>query len=115
MPFLLYYHMWEWLIYVNIALLVMMFIMVFWVSAKDPGIIDKRNLQFYQKSYQNYIDRYPPVSLDEPEGHIYTYRKCKSCKLRRPPLSSHCDTCDSCVGHFDHHCTLLNKCIGLHN
>ena len=46
---------------------------------------------------------------------IYKRRFCKACFIWRPPLASHCRHCDQCVTHFDHHCFLVNTCIGRRN
>lgn len=35
--------------------------------------------------------------------HIYTVRFCGSCQVERPPLASHCGTCNHCIRGFDHH------------
>lgn len=40
--------------------------------------------------------------------HIHTYRFCGSCQVERPPLASHCSTCNHCVRGFDHHCVVTN-------
>mmetsp|Transcript_8641 Transcript_8641/g.9354 ORF Transcript_8641/g.9354 Transcript_8641/m.9354 type:complete len:387 (-) Transcript_8641:338-1498(-) len=47
--------------------------------------------------------------------HIYTYRECKTCKITRPPMASHCSNCNNCVKRFDHHCAVIGNCIGERN
>lgn len=36
-----------------------------------------------------------------PIPRIYISRKCKTCHILRPPLSSHCSECNNCVKGFD--------------
>ena len=53
---------------------------------------------------------------DDDENGLTTMIKfCSSCKLWRPPMSSHCSTCGYCVRRFDHHCGVLGNCVGEHN
>lgn len=40
---------------------------------------------------------------------------CKECNILREPGVEHCRICERCVMDFDHHCTVLNCCIGRRN
>lgn len=46
---------------------------------------------------------------------MYEYRYCNTCKILRPPKSSHCGRCDMCVMEFDHHCFFIGNCVGSRN
>jgi len=43
------------------------------------------------------------------------YRWCRTCRIARPPRSSHCPDCDNCVLRYDHHCPFVNNCVGQRN
>mmetsp|Transcript_23901 Transcript_23901/g.32033 ORF Transcript_23901/g.32033 Transcript_23901/m.32033 type:complete len:236 (+) Transcript_23901:1120-1827(+) len=46
---------------------------------------------------------------------FYSFRCCETCMQDRVPKSSHCSACDHCVVGWDHHCFLLNNCVGRRN
>lgn len=48
-------------------------------------------------------------------NRMMSKRFCHTCFIIRPPLASHCETCDHCVRSFDHHCLYVNNCIGERN
>ncbi|CAO1615560.1 unnamed protein product [Sympodiomycopsis kandeliae] len=48
-------------------------------------------------------------------GQDLTLKWCETCRVYRPPRSSHCRVCDVCIDGIDHHCTFLNTCIGRRN
>jgi len=38
---------------------------------------------------------------------------CRICTLIKPERTSHCKTCRKCVKKLDHHCSIVNNCVGL--
>ncbi|QLL32000.1 hypothetical protein HG536_0C01680 [Torulaspora globosa] len=52
----------------------------------------------------------------EPDGIIYYPGiTCRTCHLRKPARSKHCNICQACVLVADHHCIWVNNCIGKGN
>lgn len=87
-----------------------------YVATKDPGFIntathDSEKVRRLTRVEKEVNDAETPFY----KSHIYEPRFCQTCKITRPPLASHCNFCDACVINFDHHCTVINQCIGARN
>ncbi|KAI7822447.1 DHHC palmitoyltransferase-domain-containing protein, partial [Kickxella alabastrina] len=96
-------------------------------SFTDPGIIP-RNLDAITAP-DNYVVAapgqrpsndpylaYPPMTKMVTVNNTQVRLKyCETCRIYRPPRSSHCRFCDNCVENEDHHCIWLNNCIGRRN
>eukprot|EP00300_Choanocystis_sp_HF-7_P010685 c17087_g1_i3.p1 GENE.c17087_g1_i3~~c17087_g1_i3.p1 ORF type:complete len:203 (+),score=34.50 c17087_g1_i3:322-930(+) len=73
----------------------------------DPGILPRGEDETAQPTV------IPEVTL--ADGSVIKLRWCYTCKIWKPPRSSHCPYCDNCVLAFDHHCPVLGTCIGARN
>lgn len=49
------------------------------------------------------------------ERNITKVKSCSICKTYKPPRSHHCKSCNRCYFKFDHHCGVLDTCVGFHN
>ncbi|KAL5368556.1 DHHC-like palmitoyl transferase [Cryptosporidium parvum] len=67
---------------------------------KDPGSLESLK-----------CDNNPPREFKS------TIRYCNKCSGRKwkPPRAHHCTTCNICIFKMDHHCMLINNCIGYSN
>ncbi|OII75295.1 DHHC-type zinc finger domain-containing protein [Cryptosporidium ubiquitum] len=52
-----------------------------------------------------------------PNWFKSTIRHCNKCteKKWKPPRAHHCTTCNICIFKMDHHCIIVNNCIGYSN
>lgn len=74
----------------------------------------KRGDQVTEIPYNSWTDSTSVINMCL--SHSFEKIKfCKTCRIYRPPRTTHCRVCDRCVSQFDHHCALLGTCIGRNN
>ena len=85
---------------------------IYLTATDDPGIIPRSAVPPPE------IQQNPSHSRDKTiyiKGIPVIIKYCETCKIWRPPRSSHCSTCNNCVERFDHHCPWLGNDIGVRN
>jgi hypothetical protein len=74
--------------------------------AQPDTFIDKVVFVFYieqRSSGPSYVP--PPRTKDVTvNGKPLKLKYCFTCKMFRPPRTSHCSMCNVCIENFDHHC-----------
>lgn len=108
---------------VTLTLFAFTFALMVLAAFKNPGEFPKIvTLEMTQRKRGDQTDL-PYTSWSDQTSVINmclsnSYSKikfCKTCRIYRPPRTTHCRACDRCVSQFDHHCTLLGTCVGRNN
>ncbi|XP_033837211.1 palmitoyltransferase ZDHHC18a isoform X1 [Periophthalmus magnuspinnatus] len=104
------------------ALFVFVILSLFRTSFTDPGILPRATPD-EAADIERQIDSSGSSSYRPPprtkeiliNQQVVKLKYCFTCKMFRPPRTSHCSLCDNCVERFDHHCPWVGNCVGKRN
>ncbi|XP_066573778.1 palmitoyltransferase ZDHHC18a isoform X2 [Amia ocellicauda] len=104
------------------ALFLFVVVSLLQTSFSDPGI-QPRATPDEAADIEKQIDssgsstyRPPPRTREIViNNQVVKLKYCFTCKMFRPPRTSHCSLCDNCVERFDHHCPWVGNCVGKRN
>ena len=81
-------------------LLILFFLIYFTLLIIDPGLKEKKDLNFLKELI---------------DGNRDLTKFCYKCFIKKTSTSKHCIICDRCYEDFDHHCFWINKCVAKRN
>ena len=86
---------------------------LFWnICTDNPGYLLRNESYFHARATKIKSKKIIYCNIN---GFMKKIKFCETCILYRPPKTSHCKYCDSCVEKFDHHCFWIGNCVGKNN